>query len=483
MAAPVIHVPPQNIEAEESVLGAVLVSEPALATVIGEVELRASDFYFDRNAILYSAVRDLYESGQPTDELAVADVLNQRGQIDSVGGRHYVSEVAAKVPAAGNAKHYAEIVQRDARERDKIEIGRKLSNGLGPAEAIEHLGKLVAPSSNRGGGLSTMRASEIRLRRPQALDGMGMIFKRSMTVAFGTAGLGKTLWSIHTAAATTRGTMHGLEGPAPVLISSQEDDAEAVIGPRLVAAGADRDLVHIVTGLFLPSQVPALEAEAKAVKAALVIIDPIAAHFDASIDSHKDASTRAALAPLAEMASNLDLALLVVAHPNKSAGMTTLSRLSGSGAFGNAPRSVIVFGADPTDPDGPMGSQRIVAHAKCNVAPLGRSHTVKITTTKVETEDGPADVPKLEIVGLSDHTADDVLTNLSGEELADRDQAQVFLLKLLADTAVRTKEIEAAAKAEALSWRTVERAKKSLGIVAKQGPDGWYWLPQGETEL
>src|ERR1044072_1548087 len=105
------HVPPQNIEAEESVLGAMLVAEPALTRVIDEVKLNAEDFYLEKHAAIFRWAHALYAASTPVDELSVRGALGQRGEIEEPGGKHYVSELAAKVPAAGNAKHYAEIVQ------------------------------------------------------------------------------------------------------------------------------------------------------------------------------------------------------------------------------------------------------------------------------------------------------------------------------------------------------------------------------------
>src|SRR5215475_3297162 len=76
------HVPPQNIEAEESVLGAMLVAEPALTRVIDEVKLNAGDFYLDRHRAIFAVVHDLYAASKPVDELSVAEALTQRNQID-----------------------------------------------------------------------------------------------------------------------------------------------------------------------------------------------------------------------------------------------------------------------------------------------------------------------------------------------------------------------------------------------------------------
>jgi replicative DNA helicase len=142
------HVPPQNIEAEESVLGAMLVAEPALSRVIDEVKLNGEDFYLDKHALIFAAARDLYAGSKPVDELSVTEALVQRGEIDGAGGKHYVSELAAKVPAAGNAKHYAEIVQQNSLLRRLLGAGQEIQGWVHerdgePRELSERAEKLL----------------------------------------------------------------------------------------------------------------------------------------------------------------------------------------------------------------------------------------------------------------------------------------------------------------------------------------------------
>ncbi len=147
-AAPATHVPPQNIEAEESVLGAMLVAEPTLTRVIDEVKLNAEDFYLDKHRVIFGCVHDLYAASKPVDELSVAEALVQRNQIEEAGGKHYVSELAAKVPAAGNAKHYAEIVQQNSLLRRLLGAGQQIQGWVHerdgePRELSERAEKLL----------------------------------------------------------------------------------------------------------------------------------------------------------------------------------------------------------------------------------------------------------------------------------------------------------------------------------------------------
>jgi replicative DNA helicase len=145
---PTTHVPPQNIEAEESVLGAMLVSEPALNRVFVDVKLTAEDFYLDKHAVIFRCIHDLHAASKPVDELSVGEGLVQRNEIDAAGGKHYVSELAAKVPAAGNARHYAEIVQQNSLLRRLLGAGQEIQSWVNerdgePRELSERAEKLL----------------------------------------------------------------------------------------------------------------------------------------------------------------------------------------------------------------------------------------------------------------------------------------------------------------------------------------------------
>ncbi|MFL5834211.1 MAG: replicative DNA helicase [Solirubrobacterales bacterium] len=145
---PATHVPPQNIEAEESVLGAMLVSESTLTRVIDEVKLHREDFYLDRHKEIFDVIHDLYAASQPVDELSVSEALTQRNRSDAAGGRHYISELTAKVPAAANAKHYAEIVQQNSLLRRLLTAGQEIQGWVNerdgePKELSERAEKLL----------------------------------------------------------------------------------------------------------------------------------------------------------------------------------------------------------------------------------------------------------------------------------------------------------------------------------------------------
>jgi replicative DNA helicase len=124
-ASPTAPVPPQNLEAEESVLGAMMLSPGAIGAV-SEV-LDASDFYRESHAIVYRAALALYAKGEPVDAITLVDELEERGELEAAGGRVRIHELAALVPASANAGHYARIVREMATLRGLIRAGGEIS--------------------------------------------------------------------------------------------------------------------------------------------------------------------------------------------------------------------------------------------------------------------------------------------------------------------------------------------------------------------
>jgi replicative DNA helicase len=106
--------PPHNLEAEQSVLGAILLSDKAMYGLVIEEGLRPEDFYRDQHRVVYSAMLDLYEDSHGIDVLTVAERLRQQGRLEEVGGEGAIHALSGAVPAAGNVRHYAQIVRENA---------------------------------------------------------------------------------------------------------------------------------------------------------------------------------------------------------------------------------------------------------------------------------------------------------------------------------------------------------------------------------
>lgn len=111
-------VPPQNIEAEQSVVGALLIDKDAIIKVADL--LNPEDFYKDTHGMIYQAMLDVYGRREPIDLVSLTNRLEERRQLETIGGRSYLATLANTVPTASHVVHYATIVQRKATLRRLI---------------------------------------------------------------------------------------------------------------------------------------------------------------------------------------------------------------------------------------------------------------------------------------------------------------------------------------------------------------------------
>ncbi len=112
------RLPPHNIEAEASVLGAMLLSNEAVADVVEILE--SDDFYRSAHGRIYAALRGLFARGEPIDIVSAAAALERDGSLDDIGGRLYLADLANEVPTPASAAYYAEIVSKAALRRRLI---------------------------------------------------------------------------------------------------------------------------------------------------------------------------------------------------------------------------------------------------------------------------------------------------------------------------------------------------------------------------
>ena len=117
--------PPQDVAAEQSVLGAMLLSKDAIADVV-EI-IRQSDFYRPAHQAVFGAVTDLFTKGEPADAITVAASLTESGDLTRIGGVAYLHTLVSSVPTAANAAYYAEIVRDTAVRRRLVEAGTRIA--------------------------------------------------------------------------------------------------------------------------------------------------------------------------------------------------------------------------------------------------------------------------------------------------------------------------------------------------------------------
>jgi putative DNA primase/helicase len=267
-----------------------------------------------------------------------------------------------------------------------------------------------------------------------------------------------------------------------VVLLSAEDDAPDTIKPRLVAAGADTDKVHLLTTVrrddgrmepFNLSYVPHLErAIVRLRDTKLVIIDPVSHYMGAGTDDFKAVQVRGVLGPLKDLAFRRRVAIVLVHHLNKGNGTRALNRVSGSGAYTALARSNWLVCKDPDDP-----RRRLFLSAGTNLVeePSGLAYRVDREAARVVWEDAPVNM-----------TADDALAADKQQQSARPipgnatmvEQAEAWLTSLLTPGAeVPSDEIFALGKAKGFQRNTLYSAKDRLGISCrKTGFQGkWLW--------
>ncbi|WP_233217382.1 AAA family ATPase [Trinickia dabaoshanensis] len=348
------------------------------------------------------------------------------------------------------------------------------------------------PASNRAGALQHAPGPTVILTSaaeimPKPIDWLWLHWlpRGKIIILAGQPGAGKTTQALSIAATVSAGGLwpdgSRCTVPGTVLLWSSEDDYHDTLVPRLMAAGADLNNIRFVdrvadeTGelsFFDPARdVQLLSAKLSAIGGArLLIVDPIVSAVAG--DSHKANDVRRNLQPLADLARDHGCAVLGVTHFRKdSHGTLPLDRVIGSQAFGAVARVVLVAAYDEAARRG------VLARAKTNLGPGsgGFAYTLeessvcdgRITTSVVRWREqvrGPA----RDILGAVEPCDEN--------ERSEREEAAAFLADLLADGPVATKVVRKEADGAGHAWRTIERAKRDLGIEAEKRGSTWYWV-------
>jgi hypothetical protein len=361
------------------------------------------------------------------------------------------------------------------------------------AEIVEKAGASAAIARHQQAAEESTRrlilkpASQIRIRAAKWLwdttpEGAspashGRIPMNSLVIAAGGPGLGKSQFAVWLTAHITRGTLPGaLYGqPRGVIYAATEDSWSHTIAPRLVAGGADLDLVYRVevrddanprARLTLPVDTPLIGQAARESGVALMVADPLLSTIDRRFNDYGASEVREALEPLVEAADTYGFTILGLAHFTKSGGADPLNRVAGSGAFGQLVRSAIAFAEQRTD-DG--GSEYVMSLIKNNLGRLDvPSYTYTFEEATVETDEEPARVSRFV---LGDETDTSVREVMREEAMPDHDREEtnavvVWLRTYLAGQGgcADSAEVKRAAKHEAISESSLHRAKRKLKI-------------------
>lgn len=297
----------------------------------------------------------------------------------------------------------------------------------------------------------------------------------ALSLLYGPEGEGKSLMTMMLAAMATRGTLPGeLEGqPANVEIVAYEDDPSAVIVPRLEAAGADLSHIYLHgddTGdglLTLPDDVEAFGCALEERDSKLLIIDPLPDALREGLKDNNNGDVRKGIVPLHRMAQELGVCVLGVSHPNKGA-TDAANKVMGSKAWRSVPRSVILFGRDPDDLNGPT---RVAAVSKTNYA-ARTAVKLKIDAVSVATLD--QDQPRAQLAGTTEYTDADLIAANAGSVSeagasapSQSEQAKKLLYGLLEDGGgtIDARIAYLAGAAQGLSEATMRRARREIGAT------------------
>ena len=115
------NVQPQDLQSEQSLLGAMMLSKDAAALVVGK--LKPEHFYKPAHVDIYNAISDLFQNGEPIDLITVSNTLKKAGKLDQMGGRSYLMDLTDTVPTASNADYYSRIIMEKALLRGLIKAG------------------------------------------------------------------------------------------------------------------------------------------------------------------------------------------------------------------------------------------------------------------------------------------------------------------------------------------------------------------------
>jgi hypothetical protein len=412
-------------------------------------------------------------------------------------------------------------------ERELEEWARELQEGLVRQDSAGGLGRPRAEDTPTDDETEKRRASRgrrdlflpferVELTGPPRFLWRGKIPRDAVTLLAGRPKLGKSLLVIWLAAQLSRGLLEGdyRDAPATTLLIAAEDPADVIVKPRLIAAAADEAFVGLLAvqdhqghhesprangdgldgldregsyarRLTVPDEYRLLEEIIVENDVTLLVLDPINSFISHKVDAHRDAEIRRVLDPLGAMAARRHFAALAVVHLNRRSDTDVLNRITGSGGYGGSARSILTFGRHPENE-----AQRIVA-AEGNWQKQARSDLFEIREVVVFPEADPDDQtqPALVHVGTTDLDSADLIDQMNDDRSALED-AKDLLLGELAFGPVAVTDLKRAAEAYPVSWPTVERAKKILGVQARRistvggerGAGRWEWFLELKEE-
>jgi hypothetical protein len=332
---------------------------------------------------------------------------------------------------------------------------------------------------------------QVITRRQTFLDNRGILPCDTITMFAGRGGEGKTTLALDYAARVTRGDLDGdLKGkPRRVLIVSHEDDLSTQLVPRLIAAGARLENVVFFRvsetyGDLVVLDVPSLVGDQALLQQviddnnpALMILDPLTSSMTG--DTNKLHDVRRSLGPLTALLQKNNLACIGIVHQNKGAGGYVGDRVSGSHAFRDVARSLVLFATDSETGD------RVFTVDKSsygNVA--GTSYGFRLVSVSVPVDEGGETLAaRVEHLGVSSKSVSDCWDQDREPADSGRTDAKAFVEDYLESVggSALANDVTAAGVQAGIAARTLQDAAKRLGVSksrdGKNGPFRWTLRP------
>lgn len=330
------RVPPHNLDAEEALLGAILVGRDAIEAATAR-HLQAGDFYKPAHGHIYTAATALYANNAPADPITVADELDRRGLLDLAGGRRQLLELHANAPITTSAGHYAHIIHELAWPRRLISLADQLA---GTAYSYTHAPDAVDRVLNDLAAHSTSPTDDEELEEWEPLD-LGpalrgelepvtpqilqrddlrcLLYPSQVNGVHGDSGLGKS-WVAAIAAAQEMRSDHHVQW-----VNLEDPDAQPTI-ERLRALGVDDQTIathlhyHSPNTPFTGEAVELLVTETLDHQATLLVVDSIGEAFGLEgLDENLDKDVGPWMRRVARRLAEAGPAILVIDHATKAA--------------------------------------------------------------------------------------------------------------------------------------------------------------------
>lgn len=285
-----------------------------------------------------------------------------------------------------------------------------------------------------------------------------------ITIIQGDPGEGKTTLILNLAAMLSRGKKlpesASINEPINIIYQTAEDGLSDTVKPRLEAAKADSKRIMVVdeTNAELSMTDTRLEKAISQVNAKMVILDPLQAYIGSSVDMHRANEIRPVMKHLADIAQKYQCAIILIGHMNKSMGMKSSYRGLGSIDIPASARSVLLVGRIKDNP-----TIRVMAQIKSSLAPEGKPIAFELNK-----ETG------FSFIGKYNISVEDLLNGTS--TISKVKQAETLIMDMLSDgNAKPQKQLQQQAKLRNISERTLNEAKKNLGIKSFRNNNVWYW--------